>query len=83
MEYGRQPLFFLNGRRPKYLENGRNIFLVAEQLYIWLCLSVRPSVCLSVRPSICPKFLAQILSYILSQVFKKGSATPARFVLVK
>ena len=35
-------------------------FLVAEQLYIWSCLSVCPSVCLSVHlfvDGFCPKFL--------------------------
>ena len=58
--------------------NRTNLFLVAEQLYIWSCLSVRRlSLRLSVRlsvPNFCPKFL--------SQIFKRGSATPARFVLV-
>ena len=46
-------------------------FLVAEQIYIWSCLSVR----LSVRPSVC-------LSQILFQISERGSATPARFGLV-
>ena len=36
------------------------LFLVAEQLYVWSCLSVCLFVCLSV----CPKFLSQILSQI-------------------
>ena len=40
------------------------IFLVAEQLYIWSCLSVRASVCLSV-PNLCPWFLTEALQLML------------------
>ena len=37
-----------------------SFFLVAEQLYVWSCLSVCLFVCLFVCLSVCPKFLSQI-----------------------
>ena len=48
-----------------------NVFLVAEQLYIWSCLSVRLSVRLSqicvpnFVPNLCPRFLTEALQLLL------------------